>query len=64
MDLAAARVPGLDHCTVTSTQENVWVAWMQDSAHHLELVFQFRYLLPCIQEEIKERKYQCLFLKF
>lgn len=55
MDLAAARVPGLDHCTVTAAQENLWVAWMQDSTHHLELVFQFRYLLPYIQEKIREK---------
>lgn len=50
-DLAAARVPGLDHRTVTSTQEYIRIAGMQDCAHHLGLIVQFRYLLPYAHKE-------------
>lgn len=50
-DLAAARVPGLDHRTVTSTQEYIRIAGMQDCAHHLGLIVQFHYLLPYAHKE-------------
>lgn len=54
-DLAAARIPGLDHRTVAATQERLWTAGMQAQTHHLELVVKSPHLLPWRWKEM-ERK--------
>lgn len=54
-DLAAARIPGLDHRTVTPTQERLWNAGMRTQAHHLELVVKSPHLLPCRWKNMKGR---------